>query len=69
MEFDQPIGDYLEDMSTIDDEWKAQWSRHLEENESLECKSKLDQYLEESCEKMGYNFENLSWWKTNNNKF
>ena len=23
MEFDQPIGNYLKDMGTIDDEWKA----------------------------------------------
>ena len=69
MKFDQPIGNYLKDMGTINDEWKAQQSRHLEEYESLECQSKLDQYLEESCEKVGSNFDILSWWKTNSNKF
>ena len=42
MEFDQPTRDYLEDMGTIDDEWKAKWSRHLEEEESLEYKYELD---------------------------
>ena len=61
MEFGQPIGEYLGDMGTIDDEWKAQWSRNSEEEESLECKSELDRYLEESCEKMGSNFDILSW--------
>ena len=60
MEFDQPIGDYLKDMDTINDEQKAQWSKHLEEDESLEYRSKLDQYLEERCEKVGSNFDILS---------
>ena len=26
-------------------------------------------YLDESCEKVSYNFDILSWWKTNSNKF
>ena len=44
------------------------FSQHQEEND-LECKSEVDQYLSDWCETTTQNFNILLWWKVNAPKY
>ncbi|KAL6641719.1 hypothetical protein ACP70R_019900 [Stipagrostis hirtigluma subsp. patula] len=63
---------------TIDAEWHGddpsrllatQFAMHLEEIESRESDSELSRFLKDTCEKNTEDFEILTWWKVNSNKY
>ncbi|KAL6657993.1 hypothetical protein ACP70R_005773 [Stipagrostis hirtigluma subsp. patula] len=62
----------------IDAEWHGddpsrllatQFAMHLEEIESRESDSELSRFLKDTCEKNTEDFEILTWWKVNSNKY
>ncbi|KAL0355811.1 UNVERIFIED_CONTAM: hypothetical protein Sradi_4028000 [Sesamum radiatum] len=48
---------------------KSGFDKHLEQNDNMERKLELLQYLSESHEKMDDAFDILNWWKTNFSKY
>ncbi|KAL6642962.1 hypothetical protein ACP70R_021143 [Stipagrostis hirtigluma subsp. patula] len=47
----------------------TQFAMHLEEIESRESDSELSRFLKDTCEKNTEDFEILTWWKVNSNKY
>jgi hypothetical protein len=45
------------------------FSQHIEEEDDLACKSELDQYSLDVCEKIIKDFNILCWWKVNAFKY
>ncbi|KAL0291688.1 UNVERIFIED_CONTAM: putative AC transposase, partial [Sesamum radiatum] len=48
---------------------KSGFDKHLEQNENVERKSELLQYLSEPHEKRDDAFDILNWWKTNSSRY
>ncbi|XP_058111001.1 zinc finger BED domain-containing protein RICESLEEPER 4-like [Magnolia sinica] len=65
MDVDQSISCTSEQLISL----KSKFQKHLEEEENYGGKSKVDKYLEESCEKDDPNFKILNWWKVNSSKY
>ncbi|GFY92687.1 hypothetical protein Acr_08g0010830 [Actinidia rufa] len=48
---------------------QSKFQKHLEEVELDGERTEVDKYLEEPCEKVTSNFDNLNWWKVNSSKY
>ena len=50
--------------------YNNKFKQHLADKDSVECKSKLDRYLLESCEDHDVeDFDILMWWKMNSSRY
>lgn len=46
------------------------YKQHLADEDSVECKSELDQYLLEACEDLEKeDFDILDWWRVNSSRY
>ena len=46
------------------------YKQHLVDDDSVECKSELDQYLCEACEDLEKeDFDILDWWRVNSSRY
>jgi hypothetical protein len=51
------------------DQFNSLFYRHLVEEDDLKCRSDVDRYLSDGCEKMTEKFDALAWWKMNAPKY
>ncbi|KAH0698379.1 hypothetical protein KY289_015861 [Solanum tuberosum] len=66
--FTNNIGGDTNMMGEVDDILHSQWEKHLENEENIEKKSELDQYLMDNVEKPK-DFNILTWWKASSNRY
>jgi hypothetical protein len=52
-----------------DYQFRMMFSQHVEEEDDLACKSELDRYSLDECEKTIKDFDILGWWKVNASKY